>query len=226
MVAHLVLGDTEDLRRVGVLLGVRLRVVVVDPHRPGAALPEFVQLVGRHAHAVAVAARFADEQDGREPAGLEAAARVHEQVGEAIVRQRDGAGLGHVAIGVLPAALGDVGHDGRHQRLAERARNLVAGVLHDEPVLAIHHVRALLLGAGGADDHGGRPGLDEVTHLGPGQFLDYAPCRAACPTAPSPAHSPAAAPGRLPPPTPGLLQLSTHGFVHAFIPPTSRFSSP
>jgi hypothetical protein len=72
----------------------------------------------------------------------------------------------------IPAAFGHVGNHWRHQRLAEAARDLVGGVLHDELVFAIHHVRAFLLGARRADDHVGGAAGDEVAHLGPRQLFD------------------------------------------------------
>ena len=77
-----------------------------------------------------------------------------------------------MAADVFPAALGHVGDDRRDQRLAHAARDLVGGVFHDELVLAVDHVRALLLGARGADDHVGRAGRDQVADLGPGQLFD------------------------------------------------------
>ena len=77
-----------------------------------------------------------------------------------------------MAAGILPAALGHVRHDRRDERLADRARDLVGRVLHDELVLAVHHVRALLLGARGADDDGRPAGLDGVAHFRPGQIFD------------------------------------------------------
>ena len=96
----------------------------------------------RGAHAGAVAAGLAEEQDRREAARLEAAAGVDEQLDEAILGQRDRAGLAHVAARRIPAAFGHIGDDRRDERLAERARDLVGGVLHDELVLAVDHVRA------------------------------------------------------------------------------------
>ena len=56
--------------------------------------------------------------------------------------------------------------------LPSAARDLVGRVLHDELVLAVHHVRALLLGARGADDDRRRAGGDQVAHLGPGQVFE------------------------------------------------------
>ncbi len=93
VVADLVVGDLQELRGPGVLLGVRLGVVVVDPVRGRRAVPQRVQLLGRGAHAGAVAAGFADEPDLLEAAGLEAAAGADEQLDESIFRQRDRAGL-------------------------------------------------------------------------------------------------------------------------------------
>ncbi|MNC88111.1 hypothetical protein D3C83_38980 [compost metagenome] len=77
-----------------------------------------------------------------------------------------------MAADVLPAALGHVGHDRRDQRLAHGARDLVGAPRHDELVLAVDHVRALLFGARGADDHVGRAGRDQIADLGPGQIFD------------------------------------------------------
>ena len=172
MVADLIVGDLQELRGPRVLLGVRLGVVVVDPVRGRGAVPQRVQLLRRRAHAGAVAAGLADEPDLLEAAGLEALAGADEQLDEAIFGQRDRAGLGHVAADVFPAALGHVGHDRRDQRLAHPARDLVGAPFHDELVLAIDHVRALLLGARGADDHVGRAGRDQIADLGPGQIFD------------------------------------------------------
>ena len=134
------------------------------------------------------------KQDRLEAAGLEAAAGVDQQLDEAILRQRDRAGLAHVAAGVLPAALGHVGDDRRDERLAERARDLVGGVVHDELVLAVHHVRALLLGARGADDHRGRARRRSGRAPRPRSALRGTRCRAACRRAPWPARRPGAGP--------------------------------
>jgi hypothetical protein len=43
---------------------------------------------------------------------------VHQQFDEAIFGQRDGAGLGHVAAGVLPAAFRNISDDRCDERLA------------------------------------------------------------------------------------------------------------
>ena len=87
MTADLVRRNAEGLGRPLLLIAVRLGVVVVDPERLGAAGPELVELLGRGAHAGAVAARLADEQDRGEAAGLEAAAGVDQQLDEAILGQ-------------------------------------------------------------------------------------------------------------------------------------------
>ena len=58
------------------------------------------------------------------------------------------------------------------QRPADRARDVVAGPLHDELVLAVHHVRPLLLGAGGGNHHGRRAGRDHVADFGPGEVFE------------------------------------------------------
>ena len=172
MVADLGRRHAEELRRPLFLVAVRLGVVVVDPHRLGAAGPQRVQLLGGAAHAGAVAARLADEHHRGEAAGLQAAPGADQQLDEAILGQRDRARLAHVAGRRIPAALGHVGDDGRHQRPADGAGDLVGGPGHHELVFAVDHVRALLLGARGADDDGGPPRLDEVAGLGPGQLFE------------------------------------------------------
>ena len=155
-----------------VLIGVAFRVVVVDPARLRiAALPQLVQLLGGHTHAVAVAAGLANQEDGLETAGLQAAAGIDQELDEPIVGQRDRSRLRHVPADVLPAALRDVGDDGGEQRFSERPRNLVRRVLHDELVFAVHHVRAFLLGPGGADDDGRGAALNKVAHLRPCQLF-------------------------------------------------------
>jgi hypothetical protein len=90
---------------------------------------------------------------------------------EAVLGQRDCPGLGHVAGGRIPAAFGHVGDHRCDQGPADGARDLVGGVVHDELVFAVHHVRTLLLGAGGSDDHGGRAGGDHVARLGPRELF-------------------------------------------------------
>src|SRR5439155_15999691 len=101
-------------------------LVSVVPERARAlVLPESIQFLGGGPHPVAIAARLADQQNGREPARLEAPSGVDEQLDESIVRERDRPGLRHVAGRILPAALGHVGDDWRHQRLADRPGDLV-----------------------------------------------------------------------------------------------------
>ena len=172
MAADLIRGDAHGLRDVRVLIRMRLRVVVVNPEGLGLSLPQLVEPVGRGAHPRTVSARLAEEQNRLEPARLETPAGVDQQFDEAVFRQRDGAGLAHMTGRRIPAAFGDVGDDWRDQRLAESTRDLVRGVVHDKLVLAVHHVRALLLGARRADDDRGGAGLGEVADLGPGEVFE------------------------------------------------------
>ena len=52
----------------------------------------------------------------------------------------------------LNIALRHIGHHRRDQGVAELARDEIRRVIDDELVLAEHHVRPVLLGAGGRDD--------------------------------------------------------------------------
>ncbi len=70
-----------------------------------------------------------------------------------------------------------VGHDGCHDRVAERRRDLAGQRLRPGIVLAQRHVRAALLGGAHRDDDGRGARLQRVAQLGPGEVLEIEAAR-------------------------------------------------
>ena len=77
-----------------------------------------------------------------------------------------------MAGGRVQLAFWHIGHHGRHQRIAQLARDAVRIAVDAEVVFAQHHVRSVLLGAAGGNNDGGLAGLEGVAYFGPGEFLE------------------------------------------------------
>ncbi len=87
-------------------------------------------------------------------------------------RNADRSREAHVPGRGIDPSLGDVGDDRRHQRVAQRARDLLGERTRANVVLAERHVRAVLLGSADGHEDRGRAGGDPVAQLGPGEVLD------------------------------------------------------
>ena len=60
----------------------------------------------------------------------------------------------------VDTAFADVGHNGRYQHVTQPARDGLSVCRHAHVVFAERHVRPVLLGPTGGNDHGGLPGHD------------------------------------------------------------------
>ena len=87
------------------------------------------------------------------------------------VGKRDGAGALPVPRDALDVPFRHIGHDWRDERVFELAGDPLGRLGYDEFVLTEDHMWAVLLGSGCSDDDRGRPGINLVRYLHPGQFV-------------------------------------------------------